>query len=251
MSCCLAPAEPVARTLPIAIATMVTPRPEPRRVNRRRRIPDPASGLHDLRNVLTVISSATNLLRDGTNDHLRARLCDAIEQAAAAAYEVAESLIRESPSHDAVDICTTVASLCPLYEMALPAGVGLRLDLPADGWDVVADRRELERAVLNLVANAGDASIRGGKVVVRVRASGDALWLFVADNGSGIAPELLQRLGSEPITTKTKGSGLGLSQARRFATASGGKLRIRSRLTRGTVVALILPKAGRSVPMPG
>jgi two-component system cell cycle sensor histidine kinase PleC len=125
----------------------------------------------------------------------------------------------------------------------------LELDADIDGpIPVVADRRATKQIIVNLLSNAVKFTPDGGKVIVRTRLLEESIVLLIADTGIGIAPHALQRLGRpfeqvESQLSKTyHGSGLGLAIARSLANLHGGSMRLRSKLTSGTVVRVTLPR---------
>ena len=125
----------------------------------------------------------------------------------------------------------------------------LELDADIDGpIPVVADRRATKQIIVNLLSNAVKFTPDGGKVIVRAHLLEESVVLLIADTGIGIAPQALQRLGRpfeqvESQLSKTyHGSGLGLAIARSLANLHGGSMRLRSRLTSGTVVRVTLPR---------
>ena len=69
----------------------------------------------------------------------------------------------------------------------------------------------------------------------------NSLRLSVSDNGPGIEPATLARLGEPFFTTKTTGTGLGLAVVQAVVRAHRGELRLRSRVGRGTCATLVLP----------
>lgn len=100
---------------------------------------------------------------------------------------------------------------------------------------------ELKRVLSNLVDNAVQALDRPGTVSVSLSLADREATLTVADDGKGISPELLPRLGKETLSYgKWGGNGLGLRHARESATSWGGSLEIDSTLGRGTRVTLRL-----------
>ncbi|MFO7608395.1 MAG: ATP-binding protein, partial [Candidatus Krumholzibacteriia bacterium] len=118
------------------------------------------------------------------------------------------------------------------------AGVGVRLDLPADDLTVRGDPRRLQQVLLNLLLNARDAMPGGGTVTVTLARGDGGAVLAVRDEGGGLdaAPEQC----FEPFwTTKQKGGGLGLSLSRRIVAGMGGTLELGNRGDRSGAEALV------------
>jgi signal transduction histidine kinase len=107
-----------------------------------------------------------------------------------------------------------------------------------------ADPRRLKEALLNLVANALEATPAGGRVDVIVSAAGGVARIAVADNGAGMAPEVLERIGTPFFTTRESGTGLGVLLARSVFTQHGGNLTYESVPGGGTTAVATLPKEG-------
>jgi two-component system, cell cycle sensor histidine kinase PleC len=109
------------------------------------------------------------------------------------------------------------------------------------------DRRAIKQIALNLLSNAVKFTPEKGRITIRGRMSGNCVMIAVQDTGIGIARDALQRLGRpfeqvESQLTKTQhGSGLGLAIAKSLVELHGGTMRISSRITRGTIVAVRLP----------
>jgi two-component system sensor kinase FixL len=101
---------------------------------------------------------------------------------------------------------------------------------------------ELSKIVLqNLVLNSAHATKGQGRIDITVSEQDDACSIVIADNGPGMPPELQAKLFTPFFTTKTRGTGLGLSTARRFVEAQGGTLHLECPPSGGTVVRLMLP----------
>jgi len=107
---------------------------------------------------------------------------------------------------------------------------------------VDADPRRLKEALLNLVANAIEATPPGGEVVVDVRPTGDDTEIVVRDTGRGMPAETLRRIGTPFFTTRDDGTGLGVVLARSVIAQHGGTLRYESEPGRGTSVRVTLPR---------
>ena len=138
------------------------------------------------------------------------------------------------------------ASLRLLRLQADEVGVRLRGVLPTEPLEIDADRRAIKQIVLNLVSNALKFTPREGLVTVTAQASDGALELTVADNGVGIAPEDVDRLG-KPYeqaggpNDRAQGTGLGLSLVAAFARLHGGEMSIESRLGEGAAITVRMP----------
>jgi signal transduction histidine kinase len=136
-------------------------------------------------------------------------------------------------------------------------GPMIRLEIASEspGASAVADRTQLELAILNLAINARDAMPEGGSLRIATAArsgkvhtdlpEGDYLEIAVGDTGSGMSPEVMHRALEPFFTTKGvgKGTGLGLSMVFGVVTQSGGAIAIDSTPGEGTVVRLFLRRA--------
>ncbi|WP_165645136.1 PAS domain-containing sensor histidine kinase, partial [Oharaeibacter diazotrophicus] len=126
-------------------------------------------------------------------------------------------------------------------------GLVLDTDIEAGLPELCADPRACRQILLNLVSNAVKFTDRGGRVVVGARRDGSRIALFVKDDGIGIAPEDLPRLGNPFVQADSgydrrhEGTGLGLSVVKGLAALHGGSLAIDSRLGAGTTVTVTLP----------
>jgi nitrogen fixation/metabolism regulation signal transduction histidine kinase len=108
---------------------------------------------------------------------------------------------------------------------------------------VFADREHLNSIFSNLVKNAIQAipHDRQGVVKVSLKLEGDRVFIKVSDNGTGIPEDLKGRLFTPYFTTKSSGSGLGLSIVKRLVEGMGGDISFRSERDEGTEFTIILP----------
>ena len=119
--------------------------------------------------------------------------------------------------------------------------VGVRCQRVGGSVMVRGDADLLRQALLNLVLNGMQAMPNGGVLRVSVTRNGENAELAVADEGSGIAPELIPRLFELYFTTKAKGSGIGLAMTYRIVQMHGGSIEVDSEEGRGSVFTVRLP----------
>jgi len=107
---------------------------------------------------------------------------------------------------------------------------------------IVADREQIQSVVTNLVLNARDALGATGKIQVRTATQGKRVLLSVIDNGCGMSPVFLKESLFRPFqSTKKKGIGIGLFQARAIVQAHGGGMQVESEVGKGTTFLVSLP----------
>ena len=121
----------------------------------------------------------------------------------------------------------------------------VRWQCDSHAGELLCNRDTLVGAVLNLIENAIQASAGNVRLKVhlytRESIRGNTLRLCISDSGSGIDAAVLARLGEPFFTTKTTGTGLGLTVVKAVARAHQGELLLRSRPGRGTCALIVLP----------
>jgi signal transduction histidine kinase len=132
-------------------------------------------------------------------------------------------------------------------EIAVRARGRLRYEGPPALPQVRIGAPELTQVLVNLVANAAQALGRrqrpGGRVVVSAAEQGPRLQVRVTDDGPGMPPEVLAKVGTPFFTTRPDGTGLGVAQCRRLIERERGELKIESAEGAGTTVTLLLDRA--------
>ena len=231
---------------------------------------------HDFNNILTSVIGYLVLGEERAEAIGDAALVRQLGQAHLAAQRardlIAQMLAfarRQRGDRRVLDLAPLVRQTLRLLRATLPTSV--TLDGNAGALDaeaasdalascVAADPVQLEQVLFNLCINARDALDGAGRITVRLRNHAHARWqcascreavdsgpwveLSVADNGSGIAPELQERIFDPFFSTKApgSGSGMGLAMVHGIVHDHGGHLRLRTEAGGGSVFSVMLPR---------
>lgn len=146
---------------------------------------------------------------------------------------------------DPLPIVRHAMAVC--QELAIPVRASIGYEGPGELPRVRMSATELTQVLINVVANGAQAvAARGvphGRVSIVARTDNDMLELQIRDDGIGMAPDVLNRVGTPFFTTRPEGTGLGLAQCQRLVGTVGGRFRIESERGIGTTVTIILPTA--------
>ncbi|NQD78082.1 response regulator [Pseudomonas sp. CM27] len=220
---------------------------------------------HDFNNLLTGIITSLELIRKRVAQN-RVEMVPKYAEAALSSATSAASLThrllafaRQQPLDTRpIDVNRHVRSLEELLTRTIGERVMLTLELSPQPAIALVDPVQLESAVLNLVINARDALCKNGQIWVNTAATwshgnpnlldGPYIAVSVRDDGSGIQPELLEKVFDPFFTTKPvgQGTGLGLSTIYGFARQSGGHVVLSSVVGQGTEVTLMLPASAEA-----
>jgi signal transduction histidine kinase len=213
---------------------------------------------HEVKNPLAGIEVMAGLLRRKVSDQpdAQAMLTDIINEAKMANAIVQEVLdfvrpIRLQMEHTAVG--EAVQNAVQLADTKARRGdvavdVSVAAGLPA----IQADQHQLTQVFTNLLINAYEAMGGAGRVAIsaeRARLDNggegrDAVRVRVADDGPGIAAEVVEKVFDPFFTTKPQGSGLGLAIVRKIVDAHDGRLDLQTAPGRGTTIQVTLPVGG-------
>jgi PAS domain S-box-containing protein len=216
---------------------------------------------HDFNNLLAVLSNGLQVLTSQSRTHLDAKMLETMQRAVERGASLTQQLLsfaRQQPlKAEAHDLNAVIRAFEPMLQRAGDSSIRLQVVLPDAQTPAIVDAARFETTLLNLVVNARDALPDGGSIVVtseRVDVAenevgtlqaGRYVRVSVADTGTGMSPEVVQRAFEPFFTTKApgKGTGLGLSQVYGFIVQSGGDVVILSTVGVGTTVAIYLPAA--------
>jgi signal transduction histidine kinase len=200
---------------------------------------------HELKNPLASIKGLCQLVaRTPESERTQERLAVVASEISRMEMILGEYLSFSRPLEDIKPEAIALPALARdvldvLDGRAQQAGVALSLEGTATA--VQGDPRRLKEALINLVANAIEATPSGGSVALRIRDGEQSAILEVRDTGRGIKPEELHRLGTSFYTTRPDGTGLGVVLAQGVITQHGGSLAYVSSPGKGTTATITLP----------
>lgn len=220
---------------------------------------------HELRTPLTAIRTSVGLLLDPgivPSPDQRQQLLSTIGRSADRMQRLLTELLDlarlrsgraelERAAFDARDVARDVAAA--VEPMAAARSQRVRMELPERAVRMVGDRRRLEQALLNLVANAQKFSPAGAQIDLSLARTDDgAVRWTVVDRGPGIGAEERARLferffvGTSDGNVAGGGAGIGLPTALAIAQGHGGTIEVDSEVGRGSTFHLVIPAGGRT-----
>jgi signal transduction histidine kinase len=209
---------------------------------------------HDFNNLLTIIVGNLALVAEELRDEPRQfEKLKSARDAARRGSELIKQLLsfaRQEPVESRqINPAKVIARIAPLIQRALGTRIDLQLELDEQADPIQGNSAQLESVIVNLAVNARDAIEGSGRVRIGVSAAAGELAVEVSDDGSGVPPEIADRVFEPFFTTKAdgKGSGLGLSMVRLYAERFGGKAELSSRPGEGTCVRLKFRMSAGSV----
>jgi PAS domain S-box-containing protein len=224
---------------------------------------------HDFNNILTVIIGMTELLSDVLEgDQKLGPIVQAIDEAASRGAQLTQRMLafaRKQPLQARnIDLNEIIGRAAVMLRRTIGEDVAVKLALAEGLWPALADPSQIEDVILNLTVNARDAMPNGGQLVIETSniyldeqyaaqnvevAAGDYVSVVVTDSGTGMPPEVVERVFEPFFTTKEvgRGTGLGLSMVYGFVKQSRGHVKIYSEVGHGTSIKLYLPRAVATV----
>ncbi len=218
---------------------------------------------HDFNNLLQVISGNLQLLAKDIagNERAEARVQNALAGVSRGSKLASQLLAfgrRQPLEPKVVNVGRFIKGMDEMLRRALGEEIEVETVISGGLWNTQIDPGQIENAILNLAINARDAmdgqgrlTIEAGNALLDDRyalqhdvTAGQYVMLAVTDTGSGIPPEILDRVFDPFFSTKPegKGTGLGLSMVYGFVKQSGGHIKIYSEVGQGTTVKIYLPR---------
>jgi signal transduction histidine kinase/ActR/RegA family two-component response regulator len=218
---------------------------------------------HDFNNLLTAVLGNLDMLAMRHADDPRSvRMIASAQRAGQRGANLTAQLLAFARQQRLeplpVDLNRLVESMEPMLRATLGGAIDIVSALSPGIPNALADASQVELMIVNLAINARDSLPNGGAIGIETAfarfgapsrpeepPAGEYVVVSVRDNGTGIAPEIVDRVFEPFFTTKEvgKGSGLGLSQVVGVAQQLGGGVRLETRPGHGTTVRVCLPVA--------
>lgn len=217
---------------------------------------------HDLNNVLAPITMAIGLLRPMIRDERGHGILDVIESSALRGAEMVGQVLTFAKGAEGetveVNVSHVARDVLHIMEETFPKNIRVRCECDETPWSVRGDATQIHQVLLNLCLNSRDAMPGGGDIRIHIAnqdidshyagmnleaEEGPYVRIDIEDNGTGIPPEIADRLFDPFFTTKEpgKGTGLGLSTSLAIVRSHGGFMRLYSEPGKGTVLRAYFP----------
>ena len=220
---------------------------------------------HDFNNVLTAIIGFSDLLLQTHRPSDPAyKDIKNIQSAANRAAGLVANLLgfsrKQTQQVSVLDLGELATDLTPILRTSVGEKIDLKIQSERDLWYVRADRSQIDNIIINLCVNARDAMANGGKLSIRTRnvseresqkmghtagfLPGEYVLIEVADTGTGMSAEVMEKIFEPFFTTKGigKGTGLGLASVYGVVKQSGGFIQPESEIGKGTTFRVYLPR---------
>jgi len=217
---------------------------------------------HDLNNILAPILMGAQMLRINRDEPESPFILSTIESNAQRGAEIVKQVVAFARGADGTRVLLQVryvlAEICGIIRETFPKSITLQSEQQQNLWTIMGDATQLHQILLNLAVNARDAMPYGGTLTVAAENKllnpddaacrpglepGPHVLFTIADTGTGIPPEIADKIFDPFFTNKgpDKGSGLGLSTVMGIVKSHRGHVEFDSKVGQGTQFRVYLP----------
>ena len=219
---------------------------------------------HDLNNILTPIMLSLQILKEECPDEDKRKLVDILERNTMRGADLIKQVLLFARGAEGerrtVQVAYLISEIGKVTKETFPKSIEVRFSISRGLWEVTGDATQLYQVLMNLCVNARDAMPEGGILEISAenlfidenhkRMNIDAkvgpyIVITVTDTGTGIPPEILDKVFEPFFTTKAhgKGTGLGLSTSIGIIKSHSGFIEVNSEVGKGTEFKVYLPSA--------
>lgn len=215
-----------------------------------------AGAAHEIRNPLTSIRSTIQYLKREITDPEKSRMVSNLIGEVDRINDIIQGLLSFSkpvpPQTERIDLDAVIRQTLQLISNnAGKKNIRIAYSLNTNKNRIEADPAQLKQVFLNILINAIQATGNDGEISISVEdnesseaiphAISEEVYIVITDNGTGIAPENIDKIFDPFYTTKDDGTGLGLSISYGIINRHGGDIKIKSKVGEGTTVIISLP----------
>lgn len=201
---------------------------------------------HEIGNPLTSISSYVQILREMDHDEFTTESLDTIAKHINRIADIVRQMSSFSKTRTTdlrhANIQNLVGQTLDLvkYDKRMKH-IAVDLNIPNGLPEVSVDETQLIQVLMNIILNAADAMPNGGTLDIMARGMDRELEISVADTGTGILPEYIEKIFDPFFTTKEMGTGLGLAVSYNIIKSYQGDIVVENRPEGGTIFRVRLP----------
>ena len=194
---------------------------------------------HDLRSPLSTIRNALYVMDKSPDKtpEMKQIIIKAVDNAVKMLDEVRAKAPESNLDTELVELSSFINSI--IDETPIPSRIKVETNLKT--VNVSLDKLRIRRMFENLIRNAVEAMADDGKLIISSTINGDNVCIFVRDTGIGIPEKVKKTLFTPFITTKDKGTGLGLYYCKKTVEKHNGSITVDSKLGSGSIFTICLP----------
>ena len=216
---------------------------------------------HDLNNVLAPIMMSVEMLKEKFNDDQSRRMLGILESSAKRGADMVKQVLTFARGVDGERVLLQTRHLLKevikIVGETFPKTIQLKTNVAENLWTIMGDATQLHQVMVNLTVNARDAMPDGGTLTITAENTilepnqeqpagakpGFYVVVKVADSGTGIPREILDKIFEPFFTTKEmgKGTGLGLATVLGIVKSHGGFVQVQTEVNKGTTFLIYLP----------
>jgi PAS domain S-box-containing protein len=217
---------------------------------------------HDMNNILAPILLSINVLKTKMHNLHDRKMIDLLEATANRGAELVKQVLAFARGTDSVrsplQIRHLIDEIRKFTQGTFPPSISIEVNAPRDLWTIMGDPTQVHQILLNLCVNARDAMPDGGTITLTAEnvtldehfarmfieaSAGPYVVISVKDTGTGIPPEIQEKIFEPFFSTKEtgKGTGLGLSTLYSIVKGHGGFINVFSEVGKGSEFKIYLP----------
>ncbi|MEN8142269.1 MAG: GAF domain-containing sensor histidine kinase, partial [Thermodesulfobacteriota bacterium] len=206
-----------------------------------------AQMVHSIRNPITSIGGMARILTRKSATNEQKRFLDVISKETARLDKVLEDLNNyagqfEDLRREPVNLCDTLRKTMMLVQPDMTRqNIGSQLECNSGKIEIIGDLNQLRQMFLHLVKNAIEAMPGGGNIEVKVEKDDKWVQIIISDTGEGMPEDSLEKIKDPFFTTKTYGTGLGLTMVENVLKIHDGNFEMKKRDVGGLEVVVNLP----------